>query len=170
MLFPMGIRWGEERKKFAAQSESIGEVVASMPPRESNPADALARKLSQAGPAPYPGFSVDGDAHIYPRPGNDWTDRFSSIAATLPQLKARTVILDGEMIVPNQGGGDFNAMQNSVGPKSRKAPALHQFQCFDLLYIDGLDLRQGRLIDRKAVLKQLLDDDARGYLRLVERI
>src|SRR5688572_20874678 len=173
-----------------------------MPPRKSNPAVALARKLPQAVPAPYPGFIeparpnlqkkapsgarwiheikwdgyrmqvhlVDGTARIYSRPGNDWTDRFSSIAATLPQLKARAAILDGEMIVPNQGGGDFNAMQNSVGPTSRKAPAQHQFQCFDLLYIDGLDLRQCRLIDRKAVLEALLDDDASGYLRVVERI
>jgi bifunctional non-homologous end joining protein LigD len=88
----------------------------------------------------------------------------------MPKLKARTAIPDGEMIVPSQGGGDFNAMQNSVGPKSRKTPAQHQFQCFDILYIDGLDLRQCRLIDSKAVLERLLDDDAPGYLRVVERI
>jgi bifunctional non-homologous end joining protein LigD len=73
------------------------------------------------------------------------------------------------MIVPNQRGGDFNAMQNSVGPKSKGIPAQHQFQVFDILYLDGLDLRNSRLIDRKAVLEDLLKD-APGYFQIVERI
>lgn len=131
-----------------------------MPPRKSNAAVALARKLIMASQQPYPGFIeparpnlkktapagdrwiheikwdgyrmqvhlVDGAARIFSRPGNDWTDRFPAIRSTLSELPCRSVILDGEMIVPNERGGDFNAMQNSVGPKSRKAPAQHQFQ------------------------------------------
>ncbi|NIK47721.1 hypothetical protein [Variibacter gotjawalensis] len=106
---------------------------------------------------------------IFSRTRNDWTDRFPSIIATALEIDARNVILDGEIIVPNEKGGDFNAMQNSVGPKSRKLKAQHQFQAFDIMYLDGLDLRRCRLIDRKAVVEELLKD-APSYFQIVERI
>jgi bifunctional non-homologous end joining protein LigD len=70
------------------------------------------------------------------------------------------------MIIPNERGGDFNAMQNSM---TGRMDGKHQLQVFDLLYIDGYDLRQCRLIDRKAVLEELLSE-APDFVQIVERI
>ncbi len=95
----------------------------------------------------------DGDVRLSTRAGNDWTDRFPTIAEALAGLPVRTALLDGEVVVLDaQGRTDFQALQRSFGQQRRD---VHLF-AFDLLHLDGFDLRQTPLHERKRLLQQLL--------------
>jgi bifunctional non-homologous end joining protein LigD len=97
----------------------------------------------------------DGSTALLTRRGYDWTDRFGkNIAAALGSLGARQMIIDGEVIVEGpSGASDFSLLQAELGA-GRSSRLV--FYAFDLLYLEGKDLRPAPLIDRKAALKVLL--------------
>ena len=98
---------------------------------------------------------VRGDrAKLLTRGGQDWTDRFGAVAEALAALPTRTAILDGELVVEAaSGASDFPALQADLaaGRSDR-----FRYYLFDLLYLDGRDLRQRPLVERKAALAELL--------------
>lgn len=99
---------------------------------------------------------IDGsDLRLLTRSGLDWTARFgAAIPAALRALGAETALLDGEIVVEAHGGAsDFSALQAdlSAGRADRFV-----FYLFDLLYLNGRDLRALPLIERKAMLELLL--------------
>ncbi|HET7543157.1 MAG TPA: DNA ligase D [Polyangiaceae bacterium] len=88
------------------------------------------------------------------RGGEDWTQRMPSLVAALAELKAESAILDGEFVALNERGvTDFQLLQNAFSGESR-APLV--YYAFDLLYLDGVDLRALPLIERKEELQRLL--------------
>lgn len=91
------------------------------------------------------------------RNGNDYTSRFRRIADDLMDwLAGRAAVLDGEMVITDeQGRPDFQALQAYM--KSPKSKTLN-YIVFDLLALDGADLRGHRLIDRKEALESLMKD------------
>lgn len=96
-----------------------------------------------------------GKARLLTRSGLDWTEKFgAAVPAALAALPAGTAILDGELVVEAAGGAsDFSALQAdlSEGRNDR-----FRFYVFDLLYLDGYDLRGCSLVDRKAALEALV--------------
>jgi bifunctional non-homologous end joining protein LigD len=91
---------------------------------------------------------------VFTRRGNDWTKRFKKIAADAWHIAAGSAILDGEIVVPAADGTtDFSVLQNELKGKSTKIVMV----AFDLLYLNGYDLRKRPLIERKAHLKKLID-------------
>ncbi|HEY1217078.1 MAG TPA: DNA ligase D, partial [Bryobacteraceae bacterium] len=102
----------------------------------------------------------DANPTIYTRNGYDWTQRFKQIADALEPLYGHELVLDGEIVVMDERGvSDFHLLQEEL---SRKAPRRLTYLAFDLLYLDGYDLRSASLQDRKRVLRQLLDEVARN--------
>jgi len=96
----------------------------------------------------------DGDFKVYSRTGLDWTEQFSSIAASAQRLKANSAIIDGEAVVYGSGGlPDFQQLRRELGPKRSRRVRYH---VFDLLYLDGYDLRDVAYEDRKRLLQHLL--------------
>ena len=97
--------------------------------------------------------SVAGDqARCYSRAGHDWTDRFEPVAEALPELACDSALLDGEVVVPGAAAGSqFSALQTAL---SKGGPLA--YYVFDLLELDGEDLRSRPLIERKATLRKLL--------------
>jgi len=96
----------------------------------------------------------DGKAAMYTRRGYDWTDAFASIADAVPALPARQAILDGEAIVPDERGvSDYHKLQEDLA-KGRTDRLI--YFAFDLLYLDGADLRNAPLVERKRMLAELL--------------
>lgn len=94
---------------------------------------------------------------IFTRRGHDWTHRFKKIAADAFLVNARSAIIDGEIVVPAPDGTtDFSVLQNELRGKSSKIVMV----AFDLLYLNGFDLRKLPLIERKALLKTLIDKSA----------
>lgn len=91
------------------------------------------------------------------RNGNDYTKRFQDIADSLVNwAEGRAIILDGEMAITDPGGKtDFQALQNYM--KNPQAQNL-TYIVFDLLALNGVDLRGRPLIDRKETLAGLMKD------------
>jgi len=94
----------------------------------------------------------DGDAiTVFTRNGLDWTAQFAHLAEAAAQLKASSFILDGEAIVEDAHGiADWHALKRSLGSDRLRCYA------FDLLYLDGFDLRPASLVERKRALSKLL--------------
>jgi bifunctional non-homologous end joining protein LigD len=90
---------------------------------------------------------------VFTRRGHDWTNRFRKIAADAWHVSAGSAIIDGEVVVPAANGGtDFSVLQNELKGKSNKIVLV----AFDLLYLNGYDLRKLPLVERKAHLKKLI--------------
>jgi bifunctional non-homologous end joining protein LigD len=103
-----------------------------------------------------------GRPTILTRGGYDWTGRFATIAAALKQWPANDLILDGEVIVPDERGiARFSDLQADLaaGRKDRMVGYV-----FDLLHLDGFDLRAAPLIERKRVLRELAASAPTGPL------
>ncbi|MDK1493355.1 non-homologous end-joining DNA ligase [Sinorhizobium sp. 7-81] len=112
-----------------------------------------------------------GRVRILTRGGYDWTERFPSIADDARRLALKTAILDGEAVVLNDHGrSDFGMLQRALGrlPSAIEAGAI-VFYAFDLLYLDGRDLRRLPLHERRRLLEPLVAD-REGAVRLSEEV
>jgi bifunctional non-homologous end joining protein LigD len=97
----------------------------------------------------------DAAIKIFTRRGNDWTHRFRKIAADAWHVGAGSAIIDGEVVVPTANGAtDFSVLQNELRGKSTKIVMV----AFDLLYLNGYDLRKLPLFERKALLKKIITE------------
>jgi bifunctional non-homologous end joining protein LigD len=101
-----------------------------------------------------------GKVRLVTRNGHDWTDRLPAVAQAVAKLDVETALLDGEMVALDADGiSSFPALQAALS--AGKDHTLF-FYVFDLLHLNGWDLRSCRLLDRKAALKNI--DDWRGML------
>jgi bifunctional non-homologous end joining protein LigD len=99
----------------------------------------------------------DGQVKVLTRRGNDWTKRFRKIASDASEIEAGAAILDGEVVVPSANGvSDFSVLQNELKGRSTKIVLV----AFDLLFLNGHDLRKLPLLGRKAELKPIIDGTA----------
>ncbi|MFC7700849.1 DNA ligase D [Bradyrhizobium sp. GCM10028915] len=104
----------------------------------------------------------DDDARVYSRTGLDWTEQFSSIAAGAHLLNANSLVIDGEAVVYGSGGlPDFQQLRRELGPKQSERVRYH---AFDLLYLDGYDLRGVVYEERKRLLQRLLKDAPETFI------
>ncbi|AWM24992.1 ATP-dependent DNA ligase [Sinorhizobium fredii CCBAU 25509] len=113
-----------------------------------------------------------GRVRIITRGGYDWTSKFPSIADDARELGYATMILDGEAVVlDDKGRSDFGMLQRAIGRK----PSLHDpreilFFAFDLLYLDGRDLRRLPLSERRRLLESIVVAGRAGVIRLSEEV
>lgn len=92
------------------------------------------------------------------RRGLDWTHRFPALAKALKGLVAESAVLDGEAVALDEDGrSHFQLLQNALSEKRTDAVV---YYVFDLLELDGRDLRGEPLAARKTALKALLDASA----------
>jgi bifunctional non-homologous end joining protein LigD len=105
----------------------------------------------------------DGRCILYTRRGYNWTSRFATIAESLRAIKV-DAILDGEVVVTGASGvADFHALQGDLA--EGRSDRLGYF-AFDLLYLNGQDLRPLSLERRKQLLERLLKDVPTQRIRL----
>jgi bifunctional non-homologous end joining protein LigD len=101
------------------------------------------------------GFVSGGTVALRTRNGKDWTESFPSIAAAMKKLKVKDAVLDMEaVIVDDHGKSSFQALQAALGDGG--TPETIVAYVFDLLYLDGKDLTQRPLTERKEKLENLL--------------
>jgi bifunctional non-homologous end joining protein LigD len=97
----------------------------------------------------------DAAVKIFTRRGHDWTNRFRKIAADAWHVSAGSAIMDGEVVVPSADGTtDFSVLQNELKGRSKKIVLV----AFDLLYLNGYDLRRLPLFERKVQLRKIISD------------
>src|SRR5262252_6109851 len=94
----------------------------------------------------------DGErVRLYSRPGNDFTHRFPLIVETLAGLRARSCIIDGEAVACDDSGvASFDLVRH------QRANGSVFLYAFDLIELNGDDLRRDPLEVRKATLRSML--------------
>ena len=110
---------------------------------------------------------------ILTRGGHDWTHRFPAIEQAARALGPATMIIDGEAVVlDDEGRPDFGLLQKSLGASGKTAGNRASdaiLYAFDLIYLDGHDLRNAEYRSRR----HLLEDTLKGHdgaIRLSETI
>ena len=113
----------------------------------------------------YDGYRVlaavgGGEVRIYTRRGLDWTDKFRPLVRPLLDLPITSALIDGEVAVADkEGRTDFGALQDRIAEGKGRGIGYYMF---DLLSLDGEDLRRKPLVERKAKLAALLADQPRS--------
>jgi bifunctional non-homologous end joining protein LigD len=108
-------------------------------------------------------FLEEGKVRLVSRTQNDLTAQFPELRNLPSSVKAKTAILDGEIVaLDDEGRASFSLMQQRTGlrrPGQRTAPR-HEvpilYYVFDLLYLDGYDLRRAALDERKDALAKIV--------------
>jgi bifunctional non-homologous end joining protein LigD len=107
-----------------------------------------------------------GRVKLITRRLQDWTHRYSLVSNAAARLPAKTAILDGEVVALLPSGvSSFQELQNAgkVG-----SPANLVYYAFDLLYLNGHDLRSLPLVRRKVLLAELLKGTGTPRIQLSE--
>ena len=95
-------------------------------------------------------YVEDGLVTIRTRNGHDWTKRFPAIAAGVAALKVRSAVIDGEAVVLDaEGRANFAELQADLTRHGSPRAVLY---AFDLLFLDGEDLRAKPLEERRLSL------------------
>jgi len=94
----------------------------------------------------------EGDrVRLLTRNGYDWSDRYPALTEAARKLKPTSFVLDGEAVILDANGlADFDKLQSRRHDKEVK------LLCFDLLAVDGVDIRPEPLRERKRRLAKLL--------------
>jgi bifunctional non-homologous end joining protein LigD len=113
-------------------------------------------------------FIEDGRLRIFSRNGNRTEQQYPELTVLPHSVAAETAILDGEIaVLDDQGRSSFSLIQpriavtdpNTIAHLARKAPAT--LFLFDLLYLNGYDLRAVPLAERKRALEAILKPSER---------
>jgi ATP-dependent DNA ligase len=91
---------------------------------------------------------------VFTQDGLDWTDSCSPIAEAALELPCRAALIDGEIIVEDEPdrADDYDS-------SSAATPHGTMFNAFDLLYLDGVDMRGLPLQKRREALQSLIGED-----------
>jgi bifunctional non-homologous end joining protein LigD len=173
-------------KKPAATKAVAGKPVAPPPgaPKGKLPAFVSPQLATLVSEAPtgddwlheikFDGFRIlarrDGaNVTLATRSGQDWTARFAPVEQALAALPGRQLLIDGEVaVLLADGTTSFQGLQNQ-GKGAADGQSLVYF-VFDLLHLDGHDLRPLPLEARKAVLAQLVGLGKHGVIRYADHV
>jgi bifunctional non-homologous end joining protein LigD len=98
-------------------------------------------------------FVDHGKVHLRSRGGQAYEERYPQVARRLAMQPVDRAVFDGEVVaVGADGRVSFQRLQN----QAVDAATTVQYEVFDLLYLDGFDLRRTPLMDRKALLHAVL--------------
>lgn len=99
-----------------------------------------------------------GRVKLLTRSGLDWTKKFGkAVVSALADIPVGTALIDGELVVETSAGAsDFSALQADL---SEGRSDRFRFYVFDLLHLDGYDLRDVALITRKELLEKIIGGD-----------
>jgi bifunctional non-homologous end joining protein LigD len=104
-----------------------------------------------------------GEVRLFTRNGHDWTHKLPRQAEALAALQLESAWLDGEMVVANeQGVPDFQALQNAFD-SGNSGNILYYL--FDMPYLNGVDLREVPVEERRVALATVLKPSEDPLLR-----
>src|SRR4029079_11384478 len=103
-----------------------------------------------------------GQARVFSRNGHDWSDRYPGIVRAAASLPSKSAVIDGEAVVQDENGvSNFEALGSAI----RRQPHSIILYAFDLLPLDAKDFRHEASSQRRAVLKNLIGDDANSRIQ-----
>jgi ATP-dependent DNA ligase len=109
----------------------------------------------------------DGEARAFTRNRLDWSDRYRPIVEPAGKLRCRSAVIDSEVVVfDGDGRSDFHAVKTAISLGGRGLV----FIAFDLMFLDGKDLRTLPIEDRRTELRQLIPRSLKSRLQFSEAI
>ncbi len=111
-------------------------------------------------------FIDDGDVRLVSRNQNDLTAQYPELRELSKFIKAQRAVIDGEVVaLDEEGRPSFSLMQQRTGfrpgkprlPGRQGVPVI--YYAFDLIYVDGYDLRRVKLDERKQLLEALVENN-----------
>ena len=152
---------------------SLSGAIRAALPETFAPQLATLVESAPAGEAWLYEFKFDGyrilirvsgkSVRLFTRNGNDWTSKLPVLAQAVKDIGLKNAWLDGEIVATGQNGTpDFQMLQNAF-----ETGHAESIQCyfFDLPYLNGFDLRRAPLVERRTLLRRLLEPHAGGMLR-----
>jgi bifunctional non-homologous end joining protein LigD len=153
---PTRVGASEHGKSARALLDAVGSLALA------TPTTTIVDPSQWLFEAKYDGYRIlvckaASDVRVYTRKANDWTDRFRPIVDAVARLGARECVVDGEACVVDESGRpSFGALQEwlagAAPPHARIAYAV-----FDLLWLDGRDVRHEPIETRRELLEKLLE-------------
>jgi bifunctional non-homologous end joining protein LigD len=108
------------------------------------------------------------EIHLFTRNGNDWTAKFPHLCEALRALPVKQAWLDGEVVVmTREGRTSFQKLQQAF---DEQQDTKMDYYLFDLIYLDGNDLSDVPLLERKRLLEQILRAKPSKLLHFSEHI
>src|SRR6202044_2742995 len=167
--------WQSNRPETSATGKKEAAVAfapADLPGKKEALPAFIAPQLASEAPAPPVGthwvheLKLDGyriQAHVdksgkiklFTRSGLEWTHRMPLIVRELGRLKVEGAILDGEVVVLDADGQSSFAKLQAAFEEGASHPMT--YFVFDLPHLNGHNLRQEPLAERKQILAQMLD-------------
>ena len=141
-------------------SARAGSTLAFIPPCLARAIDAPPHGNDWIHEVKFDGYRIQahlqgGRVRLLTRNGHDWTEKLGKVGDDLQTLSVRSAIIDGEAIVQDAAGvADFAALTSEL---KRGQSTRIVVMAFDLLHLDGADLRERPLLERKATLQRLLE-------------
>jgi len=159
------------RKNWASKAMSLSNAKHAAPP--SDPFEPQLAKLGEAPPQgdqwvheiKWDGYRIlatvaDGAVRLWSRNALEWTGKVPEIRDAIAALGLTSAALDGELIAGSGTKEDFNLLQATLSGERQGALA---YALFDLLHIEGVDVAAAPLVERKALLQELLEGQT-GHL------
>jgi len=149
---------GGQKRKRRSEGE-LAEPPSNLSPQLCTLAETVPAGEGWVHEIKFDGYRLlahvrNGKVRLITRAGNDWTKKFRPIEHAISELKCANAVVDGEAVIVDEAGKThFQALQQAI--KERKYSAL-AFFVFDLLFLDGEDLRSQPLLQRKEMLGKLL--------------
>ncbi|MFO6448045.1 DNA ligase D [Erythrobacter sp. NE805] len=152
------------RTKLKAKGKRAAKLPAFRKPQLATLVDAVPTGNGWMHEIKFDGYRAlvavkGGEARVYTRTGQDWTDKFAPLVAALAALDPPPALIDGEIVAPGPDGNpDFSSLQNVLkrGHGSQGSADKLEFHAFDLLEANGEDLADLPNIERKERLAALL--------------
>ena len=144
-------------KNAEALLTSMGEVA------KASVAETIATPSDYWFEIKYDGYRIligkaGNEIRLRSRNQKDWTGSFQSLADAARRLNARETVIDGEACaVDDAGRPSFQALQGLLAGE-RKAGVHLAYAAFDLLWLDGRDLRALPIEERRELLEALMGD------------
>ena len=108
----------------------------------------------------------NGKVKLLTRNRVDWTKRFTAVAKALATLQVETALIDGEVVV--EGDDGVTTFSELVADLKDGVSDRMIYYAFDILHLNGVDLRGAALVDRRDVLANVLKGRRNGRVRLSE--
>ncbi|MBB6143998.1 bifunctional non-homologous end joining protein LigD [Silvibacterium bohemicum] len=165
-------------KALSAISSRINELPREAMPKFIPPQLTIQTKEAPRGEGWIHELKLDGyriqihidkkgkDVRLYTRSGLDWTRRMPAVAESAARLPVTSALLDGEVVVLRPDGStSFADLQAAF---QDHAPHPMTYFAFDLLHLDGHNLRSLPLLERKELLAGILPGEPDETLRFSE--
>jgi bifunctional non-homologous end joining protein LigD len=168
----------KHRRKPVVDPAALPKAKAGALPRFVEPSLPTAVETAPSGAdwvheIKYDGYRVqvrieNGRVALLTRKGLDWTERFPAVAKAAASLPVKAALIDAEVVVQTEAGvASFTALVDAL--KTGKGDLV--LYVFDLLHLDGFDLRGAPLRDRKAALAKIIAaKDVDGRIRFSDHL